>query len=121
MPNLLQTSAAWLGGKLQAHAGRTVRIKQGARRISNAMTATVQNHDYEITDLQGLPSLVKSYDWTFVAGDLGDLNIRTGDVLTEMVGSVEVQYEAMPIGKRPCVEDLDSSGVLLTVHTKKVS
>lgn len=121
MPNILQTGATWLGEQLQAHAGRTVSVKQGAKRAVEGLTATVASHDYEVVDANGFLTTVPAYDWTFVAADLGDLNIRTGDVITETLAGVEVKYEAMPIGKKPSVENLDSSGILLTVHTKKVA
>lgn len=121
MPNMLQTGAAWLGEQLQAHAGRTVSIKQGVRRALTGVVATVSNVEYEIADASGFLTVVPGYDWTFVAADLGDLNIRTGDIVTETIAGVEQKYEVMPVGKKPCVEPGDSSSILLTVHTKKVA
>ena len=115
MPNLLQIGAAWLGGQLQSHAGRSVQIVQGSDTLSVIGTLAIQ--DYEYLSDSGFLTLVSSFDWTFTAGDLGDVQLHKGARVME--GS-DI-FEVMPVANRPCVERLDSSGILLTVHTKKVS
>jgi hypothetical protein len=81
-------------------------------------------HEYEVIDEEsGLPTRVISYDWRFVAAELVLANEpvtpRAGDRWTINVGGVEEVYEVMPIGKRPCFERAEASGVLLLVHTKR--
>ena len=81
-------------------------------------------HEYEVIDEEtGLPTRVISYDWRFVAAELVLANEpvtpRAGDRWTINMGGVEEVYELMPIGKRPCFERADASGVLLLIHTKR--
>ena len=83
-------------------------------------------HEYEVIDDQtGLPTRVISYDWTFIAAELqieGEaVTPRKGDRWTPTIEGAEETYEVLPIGKRPCFERADSSGVLLLIHTKKVA
>ena len=83
-------------------------------------------HEYEVIDeASGLPTRVISYDWRFVAAELrlGNelVTPRTGDCWTTTIGGCEETYEVMPLGKRPCFERADASGVLLLIHTKRVS
>ncbi len=82
-------------------------------------------HEYEVIDDEtSLPTRVISYDWRFVAAELligsEPVTPRAGDRWTINMGGVEEVYEVMPIGKRPCFERADASGVLLLIHTKKV-
>lgn len=117
MANLLQTGAAWLGDQLKAHAGGAVSIEQGTTTLTG-ITATLAMHEHEVIDEGGFLMRVLSHDWTFTAADLGSLQLRTGAVVTNAAGE---KFEALPMGNRPCVERLDGSGILLTLHTKKVA
>lgn len=81
-------------------------------------------HEYEVIDEEtGLPTRVISYDWRFVAAELVLANElvtpRAGDRWTINMGGVEEVYELVPVGKRPCFERADASGVLLLIHTKR--
>lgn len=115
MPNLMQRGAAFLGEKLKSAAGRSVTLTQGATTL--AITSWHARHEYEVVDEQGLPEKVASYDWSIVEEDLDGLVLRPGATITD--GSAV--YEAMAIGTRQCVERLDSSGVLLTLHTRQIT
>jgi len=82
-------------------------------------------HEYEVIDDEtGLPTRVISYDWTFITAELliADelITPRKGDRWKPTIEGTEEIFEVLPIGKRPCFERADSSGVLLVVHTKKV-
>lgn len=120
MPNMLQHGATWLGKQLQAHAGRVVTLEQGGTTIED-LNASVVSHEHEVFDQEGFLVKVLSFDWTIVAEDLDGLELRVGAVITETIGAVTSKYEAMPLGRdKPCVERKDSSGILLTLHTKQV-
>lgn len=116
MPNMLQTSASWLGAQLQTHTGRPVVLNQASTELP--LVATMALQEYDVVDEGGFPTKFRSSDWTIKAADLAGLVIRDGAEITD-VESGEV-YAALPIDKRPCCERLDSSGILLTVHTKQV-
>lgn len=117
MPNLLQTSAAWLGQQLQSHAGQVVTLRQGAMELSE-ISATLSQHQHEILDASGFLTKVTLFDWTFVAADLAGLKLRSGALVIDESGN---EYEAMPLDKIPAVERGDSSGILLILHTKLVT
>jgi hypothetical protein len=83
-------------------------------------------HEYEVIDEEtALPTKVISYDWRFVATELvvgnEPVTPRVGDRWTVSIAGVENVYEVLPIGKRPCFERVDSSGVILLVHTKRTN
>ena len=92
---------------------------------SEPITGVPVQHEYEVIDDEtGLPTKVISYDWTFITSELliADelVTPRKGDRWRPEIEGVDEIYEVLPIGKRPCFERADSSGVLLLVHTKKI-
>lgn len=118
MPNLMQRGASWLGARMKTAAGRSVVIRQGGKAPVTGITATISLNDYEVVDEHEIKTVVHAHDWTFVVADLGTFQFRSGDEIEDV--DTEEKYEAMPIDKRPCAERLDSSGILLVVHTKRV-
>ena len=83
-------------------------------------------HEYEVIDEDsGLPTKMISYDWRFVASELvladEPLVPRKGDRWKVTIGDTLEIYEVLPLGKRPCFERADASGVLLLIHTKRTS
>lgn len=119
MANMLQNGAAWFGRQLKAHTGRAVRLVQGDVSLDD-LNATLAQVDYDVAEDSGFMTRVQSHDWTLVAADLDGLALRSGALIIETINGVESRYEAMPLGKRKCVESFDTSGVLLTLHTRKV-
>jgi hypothetical protein len=92
---------------------------------SEPITAVPVQHEYEVIDDEtGLPTKVLSYDWRFTASALviadEPITPRKGDRWRATIEDAEETYEVLPVGKRPCFERADASGVLLVVHTKKV-
>jgi hypothetical protein len=93
---------------------------------SEPITGVPVQHEYEVIDDEsGLPTKVLSYDWTFVAAELlidgNPIVPRKGDRWKPTIEGTEETYEVLPIGKRPCFERADTSGVLILVHTKRVA
>lgn len=121
MPTAMQSAAAWLGSQLKTHAGRTVSVERGGSAVATP-TGWCGMHEHEVTDLEGFDVKAKTYDWEFTAEDLpSGFRFRAGDEVVEMVDSVERRYEVLPIGSEPETEEMDSSGVLIRVHTKRVA
>jgi hypothetical protein len=124
MPNLLQRGATWLGGQLQSAAGQEVEYVRGSQSAS--VTGWPSRVEYEVDDQDGIPRRVTFYDWNFTTedmiftGETEQLDSMPGDQVLVTIGGFEYTYEAMPAGKRPVAEWLDSSGILRTVHTKLV-
>jgi len=118
----MQNAAAWLGGQLQTAAGRTVSIRQGTKTVTG-IVAPVAMVEYQVALTEdSFPVAVQYYDWTFVRADLdtAGIELRDGAIVTETLNGVAREYFAAPVGKdKPCVEDLDTSGILLTLHTKR--
>ena len=123
MSNLLQYAAVWLGDRLKESAGRQVSYARGVQQ-SDPITGTVVQHQYEVVESDGSVTLVLAYDWTFTASDLvvagNPIKPRSGDRIKETLNGEAIEFEVLPIGKLPCSEWLDTSGILLLVHTKKV-
>jgi hypothetical protein len=116
MPNLMQRAASFLGEKLKDAAGIAVTLVQGATELE--ITGTVTLNTYDVFDVaEGHPTTFLAHDWTFTAADLEGLTVRDGATITDADENV---YEALPLDKRPCFERLDSSGLLVVVHTKLI-
>jgi hypothetical protein len=114
-----------MGQSLQRLAGIEGVYARGADESEPMIGVPVQ-HEYEVIDDEtGLPTKVISYDWTFIASELviADEPIapRKGDRWKPTVEGTEEIYEVLPIGKRPCFERTDASGVLVLVHTKRAA
>lgn len=121
MPSVMQNAADWLGDQLKTLAGRTVVFVQGPTE-SAELTGWCAQQDYDVMDEEGFATQVRAYDWQFKREDIpAGFTLRAGTVVKETVGSTVSQYEAMPIGTRPAVENHDTSGQLVTLHTKQVA
>lgn len=118
MPNLMQSGAAWLGERLKDAAGSVVSVKQFDAVVLADVTATRSAVPYEVANDEGFLQEVLIHDWAIVAADLGGVVLRDGMRIADSDG---VEYEVLPVGKRPAVEPMDTSGILLMVHTKKVA
>ena len=116
MPTLMQNAADWLGDRLKTAAGRTVTIRQGRTTLSD-VTGWCSMHS-EMVDGEVLPIAIRSYDWSFKKEDLGTLKLRNGGTITETLDGEQVVYEIIPMGDEPAMERMDTSGILVTVHTK---
>ena len=122
MPNLLQRGASFLGSRMKDAAGREVTYTRRGQTVT--LTGWPSRQEYEVTDEEtGLPLRITSYDWSFVAEELvfetERIVPRPGDQITETQNSQNVTYEAMPPGKMPVSERLDTGDVLIVVHTKQ--
>lgn len=124
MPTLMQRGATWLGGKLKTAAGRSVVYSRGVHN-SAAITGWVAKHEYEEIGDDGLTTSVVVDDWTFKATDVvvngAVIEPRDGDVITETLNGITNEYTVLPLKDKKCFEWLDSSGLLLLIHTKRTT
>ena len=125
MSTAIARAAVGMAHSLQRLAGVEGTYARGGDE-SDPITGVPVQHEYEVIDDEsGLPTKVLSYDWTFVASELAiDGNLLTppkGDRWKPAIEGNEETYEVLPIGKRPCWERADTSGVLILVHTKRAS
>lgn len=123
MTNLMQDGATWLGNRLKWHAGRTVTYRRSQGTVS--LVGCVTMNEYEVPNLDGLSTEVQSYDWTITAADLVihgvQVTPQVGDQITETLNGTERIWEVLPVSQdKPCYEWLDTSGLLLLIHTKQV-
>ena len=124
MSTAIARAALGMAQSLKRLAGLEGVYARGATE-SEPITGVPTQHQYEVVDGEtGLPTSVISYDWTFTAADLvvagSPMKPRSGDRVKETLNGEPIEFEVLPIGKLPCSEWLDTSGVLLLVHTKKV-
>lgn len=118
MPNLMQTGAAWLGERLKAAAGTLVSVKQFGTVVLAELTATRSEAIYQVPTDEGFLQEVLMHDWQITAADLGNVTLKNG---TRFVDGDGAEYDVLPVGQRPAFEPMDASGILLMVHTKKVT
>ena len=124
MGNILQDGAVWLGEQLKQVAGVTVTYQRGSSSIAG-LTATVYFHEYELADQDGFVTVVKSRDYILHAADLelagSQITPRSGDRIIETINAVSHTFEVVPLGTLKEHEPLDTDGVLLKVHTKRIA
>lgn len=113
----MESAAAWLGDQLKTLAGKAVTIDYGEVRVEN-ITGWCAQHTYDVMDAEGFATSLRSYDWQFKLADLPEDLLNFENVVV-MDGFDK--YEAMPLGNRPWHESLDTSGQLITIHTKQVN
>ena len=125
MSTAIARAAVGMAHALERLAGIEGVYARGSQESEPIRGVPVQ-HEYEVIDDEtGLPMRVISYDWRFIAAELLIANEpvtpRKGDLWKPTIGGVQEIYEVLPIGKRPCFERADTSGVLLLIHTKRTS
>lgn len=124
MTNLLQDGVTWLGTRLKAVAGLSVTYARGSDSV--AVTASAAFHEYQIVDEEGFSASVLVRDYLLHAADLiidgSVITPRAGDTITETINGVSQTFEVMPLDERRReYEPLDTDGVLLKLHTKRVA
>lgn len=124
MANLMETAAEWLAERMEESAGRSVTYRRSLDSV--ALTATRNVTSHRVTDEEGFSTKVQTMDWTFKASDLvlggSVVKPRRGDTIEETIAGVTTTYEVLAVSDDlPEWEPFDSAGVMLLVHTKKVS
>lgn len=89
------------------------------------LTGTVVAHEYEVVDEEtGIVLTLLSYDWVFPSAEYKVGGVQVSplpyDRFEEDLAGSAVVFEVMGLGKKPCWEWFDSSGIMLLVHSKKV-
>lgn len=120
MTNLMQKGAAWLGERLKAVAGRTVTVEQEHRTWTNVV-GSVMKSTLEVVSTEGFLHRVSADDWTFSTADLPGLRQDLPASVIETVDGVTTTWESFPIPGGEDKDDLDTSSILLVIHTKKVA
>jgi hypothetical protein len=119
-----------MAGSLQGMAGLRGDYSRYGGSSKGMIHGVLTERDYQVMDEQGIVTNVKSHDWLFTAEDLGRLMPpMPGDrwkvnTFYGMYGAqqddLELPYEAMEIGNKPCFESHDGQGVMVVVHMKRV-
>lgn len=119
----MQRGASWLSDRLQAAAGRTITYRRNQLTVS--ITGVSVLNEYEAVDDDGFRTTLQIHDWLFAPEDIvlrsETITPRPGDRITETLSGVTVVYEVTPIGDAPCVEWVDTSGIMIRVHTKRIT
>ena len=122
--NALSDAVAGLAATLKAVAGESVRYSRGST-TSDPITAVSDVQTYEVLDQQGVPISVLSYDFLFTTTDIvigsAQVEPRPGDRIAATLNGVACVFEGMPLGTQPCAEWAEPDGIMLVVHTKRVT
>lgn len=122
MTNPMQDAIAWAAEKFIDFGGVTITYQRGINSVS--LTATPSMHRYEMADSEGFGITALSRDYLVRAADLviGGTEIvpRAGDRVTETISGVSTTFEVMALGELKESEPLDTNGLILKIHTKKI-
>jgi len=123
MTNMMQDGVAFLGTRLTDSAGVEVTYTRGSGSVT--VTAVPALHRYEVIDAEGFGITALSRDYLIHAADLvisgSTIAPRAGDRVTETIGGTSTTFEVMAIGAMKEYEPLDTDGLILRVHTKKIA
>jgi len=102
--------------------GGTVSIHRGALSTSD-VTATVEEMNHEIDDMDGVVVVARLYDFAIDAADYTFASVtqtpREGDRIKKDIGGTTHVFEVVPLAFRPCVEpNLEKAQWL--IHTKLI-
>jgi hypothetical protein len=123
MTTPLQDGVALLASILKDYESVAVTYNRGQGSVSIA--ATRQMHQYEVVDAEGFGITMLSRDYIIQAADLilngSEVTPRPGDRIVETIRSVSETFEVMAIGQMKEYEPLDTDGVMLKIHTKRIT
>jgi hypothetical protein len=119
MADILYAAQAWLAQQLGLHASRSVSYARAATSVP--VTATVGRTPFRTEDpVTGRTRIVYSdRDYLILASELATdfTKPQKGDRITDTDGV----YEVRPMDGEPCCRNADPYGLMLRIHTMKVS
>lgn len=115
MADMLANGAAWLAGQLKAAAGTTVTYVRGNQ--ASEVTATIGASAFESANQSGVLERWESRDYLIAVQDLPFGNPVRGDLITEDVGGLLLEYEVASPRGVPEWHPADAFGVMVRVHT----
>jgi hypothetical protein len=122
MPDLLESSSAWLQSQRHRHLSRPVLYVRGAERVEVA--ATVGQTVFRLDDGAGGILHSESRDYLIRAADLmlaGErVTPRRGDQVRETDAGVTFVYEVTAPGDEPHWRYSDPYRLTLRIHTQQI-
>lgn len=122
MPDLLQTSSAWLQQQRQRHLTRPVLYVRG--EASAQVPATIGQTIFRLDDGAGATLRVESRDYLITASELvlaGQRSLpQRGDRVEETEGDVTYVYEVTAPGDEPHWRYSDPYRLTLRIHTQQI-
>lgn len=119
MPDLLAAGSAWLTSQLNAAAGTTVTYRRGSDTAE--ITATIGRSEFEAQDQNGVIENWESRDFLIPAASLPFGEPLRGDVIVEVSGDLELEYEVAAPRGVPVFRYGDAFRSIVRVHTKQTS
>jgi hypothetical protein len=117
MPDLLNVGAAWLSSQLKAAAGSVVTYRRGD--LEAEVTATIGRSEFESTSSSGAIENWESRDFLILAADLPFGEPERGDLVLELSGGDELEYEVAAPRGIPVFRYGDAFRSIVRVHTKQ--
>lgn len=114
---LRERGATWHATRLKVGAGVSVTIRR--RGESQTATGWLAAVLYDVLD-DGVMTVVTFHDWNFARADL-DWLPQQGDEITATINSVARKFVVQPPPNGKAVEDKDSSGIGVVVHTDEIT
>jgi hypothetical protein len=122
VPDLLETSSAWLEDKREQFMSRSVIYQRGNQTVQ--VPATIGRTVFALDDGAGGVLRTESRDYLIRTAHLVLSGVptlpRRGDQVHEMVGTVVYVYEVMAPGDEPHFRFSDPYRKTLRVHTKQI-
>lgn len=122
MPDLLETSSAWLEDQRTRHLSRTVTYRRDDQ--SAEVVATIGKTVFRVDDQYGAQIRSESRDYLILTADLvldaSPTLPQRGDQVRETVGDTVFVYEVLAPGDEPCFRFSDPYRKTLRIHTKQI-
>jgi hypothetical protein len=121
MPTRVENAIARLWTRLESRDGRAIEYQHGEGIRLCGLTAIPMDEEYEVSDDNGVMTKMQVTDWLLKRSVLANVIPKNGDRISLFRDDTQETYEVLPIGSRPCCEPHDNAGVMVVVHTKKIT
>lgn len=119
MADMLAAGAAWLTSQLSAAASSAINYRRGSDEA--AITATIGRSEFEAQSDGGVIENWESRDFLIPFAMLPFGEPRRGDVIVEVVGDLELEYEVAAPRGVPVYRPGDAFRSIVRVHTKQTA
>lgn len=107
----------WHATRLKTGAGVSATIRR--RGTSQTLTGWLAEVQYDVMD-DGVMTVLTFHDWNFAKADL-TWTPQQGDEITATINSVARTFVVQPPPNGKVIEDKDSSGIEVVVHTDEIT
>lgn len=119
MPTPIENAVAALALSINSISGKSVTYYRAGGKVVPLMARGIVS-SLEVVNDDGFGSQIEVRDFVITFAHLG-FEPRGGDVIRETISGITCSFEVLQIGNLSCWEPHDNDGVMIVIHTKKIT